>query len=96
MNLALTQEQIKEILAKNDFVVFKYVRVGEDYRFAVVDVYGVEHKQLLNNKEKAKSAGFCTLDRGQVILPEIPSTSLKLGPAPDDEANLKKLFALCQ
>ena len=66
----------------------KYVRVAGEYRF------GEEHKELVNQGEKALSAGFIIItNRGFKVL-TTPSMSLGIGPDALDSARLELVLQL--
>jgi len=88
-----TVEQIKT-KTLGDYVVYvKYVRVGNDYRFAIqADWFSPEHRDLVKSDETPTSAGIFKLYRDRFEWESGWSMSLQVGSAPDDEDNLKKLF----
>lgn len=92
----MTPESIKETLAKHPSgrMLVKYVRVGDVYRFG--DLYG-DHQRLVQPGEIVRSAGFIMLDCDDKLTLEVKdrrSDGLRMGPVPDDEANLKALFGV--
>lgn len=88
----LTVEEIKTIVKKGNPANVKYVRIGNEFRYAVV-AGPIEHRHLVMPDETPKSAGFFTLYRDNLFyLHNMPSSSLRLGPIADDEELLKVIF----
>lgn len=73
------------------FTTLKYVRIGNEFRFADADIW-VQHMDLLNVGEIAVSAGFFHFINGEVHLSDMPSTSLRLFPLPEDKELLQELL----
>lgn len=83
---------IKEIKESSKATPVKYVRVGEkDFRFAAPASY-TNHSDLLAKNETPVSAGFFIYFDGEIHLQETPSTTLKLGPLPEDQKLLESVF----
>jgi len=92
MRSALSIQEIKAIVDEGNPANIKYVRVGNEFRYAPV-AGPIEHKHLVAPHETPKSAGFFTLFRNNLFyLHTMPSTSLRLGPHDDDEQLLKDIF----
>ena len=74
---------------------WKYVRVGDGYRFAdATSMCAPEHKSALEAGEATEGAAFVkvrTLD-GVEVRVESWSVTLKIGPAADDEGRLLRLL----
>lgn len=86
-----TAEDIRKILSsmKYKFDNFKFVRVGEEYRFS--STYD-DHYLMVGKGEKPTSAGFFFIDGDVLEVPKDGSSTLSLKPAKDDEENIKKLI----
>lgn len=72
----------------------KYVRVGEEYRF--VSNHG-NHSQLVTEDENPCAAGFVHYETGEdgkfiCIYRDQSSFSLRIGPLPEDSANIAQLL----
>ncbi len=90
---SMTVEEIKQIVKDKKLAVIKYVRVGEDFRYAIPGG-PVEHRQLVEESEIPTSAGFFSLFEDSLLLNKTPSTTLKLGPLPEDLDLLKTIFGV--
>lgn len=86
----MTFNQLKNELDQYGNAYLKYIRVNNDYRFLQHDSE-TTHKQMLKKGEKATSAGYLKLTMDTAEPCEWSST-LKLGPAPDDKENLTKFL----
>lgn len=85
----MTIHQLKDILAKSPFVIFKYVRIGDEFRFGILEENHVD----LQSNNKATGAGFLsTCPRG--IRLHGYSSTLNMGVGPGDEEFLSKLLNL--
>ncbi len=90
----VTADDIKQVLLDNYVVYVKYVRVGDEYRFALdADWSTPNHSQMIKKGEKPTSAGNFKLyspkyGMGRFEWENHWSTTLNIGSAPDDEANL--------
>jgi hypothetical protein len=89
----MTLEEIKQKLSEENYLILKYVRIGEEYRFLLAgDPDGPTHYDMTKG-QKTISAGFCT-----VSLPEKTvnaygkSSTLSLEPVSDDSAKLTSIF----
>lgn len=87
----LTVEQIKEIASKQVAATIKYVRVKEEFRYAVAGG-AVEHRHLVQDGEMPTSAGFFSFKEDFLFLHNTPSISLQLGPLEEDAHLLKTIF----
>lgn len=88
----LSVEDIKKIVEEKKLACIKYVRIGHEFRYAIAGGY-IEHWQLVKDGETPTSAGFFSLFNDNTLhLNEMPSTSLKLGPLPEDGIFLKSIF----
>lgn len=89
MNVTLlTAEQVRQSLDK----VFKYVRVGGEFRFMECEIMGPRHSNMLKAGEKASCAGaiaWANCEKGAVMVDSY-STSLEIG---TDEEGWKALEA---
>ena len=83
---------IKEIKEYDNATPVKYVRVGDDFRFAKVDSY-TNHSDLVGQDETPVSAGFFIYFLGEVHLQNTPSATLKLGPKQEDKELLERVFS---
>ncbi|MFY4731322.1 hypothetical protein [Nitrospira sp. BLG_2] len=87
----LTVESIKE-MAINGSANIKYVKVAEGFRYAIAGG-PIEHRQLVKDGETPISAGFFSLFKDDFFhLHTMPSTSLQLGPQPEDADLLRMIF----
>jgi len=90
--MKLSVEEIKIKCKEDKFASIKYVRIGNDFRYAVAGGY-TEHWELVEKGEIPTSAGFFSLFHdNELHLHETPSTSLKLGPLKEDSDFLKTIF----
>jgi hypothetical protein len=91
----LTVQEIIDLAKQPLGAAIKYVRIDDEFRYALANGY-VEHRDLVEDDEKAKSAGFFLMfyvtENRHIQVIEIPSTSLKLGSLPEDESLLKMIF----
>jgi hypothetical protein len=84
---------VKEYMQREKIGLFKYVRIGNDYRFSdATDRYGLDHK-MLSGGQLASSAGILHIYPNGLYV-DGHSMTLNMGPAADDEDNLSKLFGL--
>lgn len=91
--MLISTEDIKRMLVDNYVVYVKYVRVGNEYRFALDAEWSTpNHSQMIQKGEIPISAGAFKLYRDRFEWENQWSTTLSIGTAPDDEANLTKLF----
>ena len=88
--MKLTSDEIKTRLTNGQVLNIKYVRINDEFRYGLADG-PFEHKDLVEN-ETPTSAGFFTICKGFFCLHGLPSTSLRLGPSPEDEIFLKSIF----
>ena len=86
----MTLNQLKAELDKYGNAYLKYIRVNNEYRFLQSDSE-ITHKRMLKEGEIATSAGYLKLNMDTAEPCEWSST-LKLGPAPDDKENLTKFL----
>lgn len=87
----LTVEAIKEQVNKGNPAHIKYVRVESGFRYADVDG-PLEHRHLIQDGEKAISAGFFSLFGDDFVMSDSKSFSLDLGPKEEDKQLLEKIF----
>jgi hypothetical protein len=85
--MKLSVQEIKNY----ETIAVKYVRVGNDFRFAKPDSY-TNHSDLVAKDETPISAGFFIYFTDEIHLQETPSTTLKLGPKPEDQELLENIF----
>lgn len=87
-NQMLTLDDAKKTLGP-----FKFVRVAGEYRLSRLggELY---HSDLVKKGEKAESAGNIWIDVEHVGISRYVSTSLGLGPAPDDNDRIPALLGL--
>jgi hypothetical protein len=89
---AMSLEQLKKLLAENPLGYFKYVRVGDEFRFMEGVVIGLTHSGL-QGTDTASGAGWLkTYPDGMFI--EGYSLTLNMGPGPGDEELLSELLGL--
>ena len=84
-------QDVRNIIEKNNQACIKYVRVGNDFRFALTDG-PIYHSDLVGQDEVVTSAGFFIILIDRVHVMSTASTSLKLGPKLEDEKLLHDLF----
>ena len=89
----MTVDEIREILkAGQRAVALKYVRVNGEYRFADTTLDHVpDHIDMLNPGEVADSAAYLA-GFENILSIKWNSSSLRIGPAPDDLENLTRLL----
>lgn len=87
----LTVEEIKAIVNNGQPVAIKYVRINNEFRYAVAGG-PVEHAHLLRKDEVPTSAGFFLLFEKHFRLHENHSASLQLGPLEEDAELLRAIF----
>ena len=86
-------EDIKKLMADNDVVYIKYVRIDNDYRFALDAHWSTpNHSQMVGSYEIAESAGAFKLYRDRFEWETTWSVTLQIGIAKDDEEKLRELF----
>jgi hypothetical protein len=73
---------------RNGFAWFKYVRIGNEFRFLEMEQ---NHSDCLNDNEIAKSAGTVKIRFGEIEVSDY-SMTLNIGPAEDDEKIITELF----
>ena len=88
----MTLNQLKAELDKYGNAYLKYIRVNNEYRFLQSDSE-ITHKRMLKEGEIATSAGYLKLNMDTAEPCEWSST-LKLGPAPDDKENLTEFLEI--
>lgn len=89
----MTIEEIKVELARSETVALKYVRIGDEFRFAESGImWTKEHKDMLNEGEHAKSAGYFMLTKDKIYMMNYGSVSLKLDPLPEDKQMIFNLL----
>lgn len=81
--------ELKDILAKTPVGYFKYIRVGNKFRFCHLE----ESHANLQSDDKAIGAGFLKINEQGIRL-EGYSLTLNLGVGPGDEELLSKLLNL--
>ena len=90
----ISVEDIKKVQADNYVTYLKWVRIGNEYRFALAGEWCTpDHKQMVNEGEIPVSAGYFKLYKDRLET-EGWSSTLKIGSKPDDSENLAKLFQL--
>lgn len=89
----MTINQLKAQLTKTPNGYFKYIRVGNEFRFSdITEINGLTHKGL-QHSNKANGAGFLrTFPNGMYI--EGYSLTLKMGSGSGDEELLSELLNL--
>ncbi len=87
----ITVEDIQNIISKGQAANVKYVRLNDEFRYGIADG-PLEHRHLIDDAEVPTSAGFFTLFKGDLFHHSIPSSSLGVGPLPEDEVMLKAIF----
>jgi len=85
-------DEIKEKLKNNRAIALKYVKTDQ-FKFAETTQDYPEHRDMVGKNEIAKSAGFCIIV-DQLIMVTGNSMSLGIGPAPEDEKEIKILLNL--
>jgi hypothetical protein len=89
-------QEVRHLVLKQGAVAVKFVNVAGNYRFHLPQYEWIHHEDLLKEDETPTSAGFFMLytvtDTVHVKLLTQESISLRLGPAPDDQENLERLF----
>jgi len=90
--MSLTLDQVKICLAKNPIGYFKYVRIGDEFRFSVVTAGGLTHIEL-QGPDKASGAGFLAAGANGMFI-DGNSSTLKIGPGQGDEELLSELLGL--
>ena len=89
--MEVSVSKIKEIVASDKVAHVKYVRVKNEFRYAIVDGV-VEHQHLLKEGEIPLSAGFFSFSSRVFLLHPMPSMTLNLSPIAEDETLLKTIF----
>jgi hypothetical protein len=88
----MTLKELKIELDQYGSAYLKYIRVNNEYRFLQHDS-DITHKRMLKEGEKATSAGYLKLTYDYAEPCEWSST-LQLGPAPDDKENLTEFLEI--
>jgi len=70
---------------------YKFVRVAGEYRLCSPDT---QHSEMVLPYEKALSAGFLTVGRGQFNVSSIESSSLHIGPDENDSLRLELVLGM--
>lgn len=90
----MTLKQLNQLLKANPvgpFGYFRYVRVGDEFRFADIES-NLAHCKLCGN-DIATGAGFIRVHSDWMLV-EGRSMTLDIGPGPDDEEKLSELLGL--
>jgi hypothetical protein len=89
-----TVEQVKEELKKSPHQYYKYIRIGNEFRFISIEIYGGSHTQMVQEGETPVSAGFVKFTYDNTFFTEGYSSTLNLGRADDDDTLLGSIFNL--
>lgn len=94
MQASFLIEQAKQLLQEEGYLYLKYVRVGDTFRFAdATSFYQPNHVDMIAEGEEAVSASYLKVTKG-MLQTDGWSTTLRIGPAGDDEELLRKLFGV--
>jgi hypothetical protein len=92
-------DEIRKDLESHYATYLKYVRVGNEYRFALAAEWSTpDHKQMIQDGETATSAAYCKVYRPTDAEPQGElemsgySSTLGIGQAADDMENITKLL----
>lgn len=93
MSGLITVEQILETVKEGGLCGYRYVKVGNEFRFSdYADLHSPDHKAIANG-DNVSSAGFIKVRTGKVSVGGY-SMSLKISPAANDEVELATLLNL--
>lgn len=93
MHGLVTVEQILERVSEGGLCGYRYVKIGNEFRFSdYADLHSPDHKAIAKG-EPVSSAGFVKVRNGKVSVGGY-SMSLQLSPAANDEMELAALLNL--
>ena len=91
MNAAELRQYLED--SESTVFIFKYVRMMDDeYRFAEIEMYSPDHQALANGEPARSAANLRITPEGLEV--QGYSSSLKKGPANDDERNISLLLGI--
>ncbi len=90
MNKILKADDVKREVRNDGAFMFKFVKVGSEFRYTELDTYGLQHNQLLQKGEKATAAGVVTAHTCGVKLTSNWSSTLKMNSGHEDLEDIAK------